>query len=249
MTYTEWRDELKNNLLSVSENERRRVLDYYAEAYADRREAGFSEREIIEEFGAPYDAAQRILCDRADYSDDLFDNDRRSRDEDDRRKREDEERRKREDEDRRRRKEKERSKDVDNYRYDSDDYFDDRDDRKSKFGDTTNNTWLFVILCIIFAVPIFGLLMGMVGITIGFCVAPFAVLISGIGGIIAGIAQMIAGELIVGLGTVGVGVIVLGVGIILIAVFTKLIKIIWNLWNAFFKWLKGLFGIKDKERA
>ena len=61
MTYNEWRDELKSNLLSVSDNERRRVLDYYAEAYADRREAGFSEREIIEEFGAPYDAAQRIL--------------------------------------------------------------------------------------------------------------------------------------------------------------------------------------------
>ena len=61
MTYNEWRDELKNNLLSVSDAERRRVLDYYAEAYADRREAGFSEREIIDEFGAPYDAAQRIL--------------------------------------------------------------------------------------------------------------------------------------------------------------------------------------------
>lgn len=61
MTYNEWRDELKSNLLSVSDAERRRVLDYYAEAYADRREAGFSEREIIDEFGAPYDAAQRIL--------------------------------------------------------------------------------------------------------------------------------------------------------------------------------------------
>ena len=69
MTYNEWRDELKNNLLSVTENERKRVLDYYAEAYADRREAGFSEREIIEEFGAPYDAAQRILGDADEYGD------------------------------------------------------------------------------------------------------------------------------------------------------------------------------------
>ena len=58
MTYTEWRDELKKNLLCVSDAERQRVLDYYAEAYADRREAGFSEREIINGFGAPYDAAQ-----------------------------------------------------------------------------------------------------------------------------------------------------------------------------------------------
>ena len=61
MTYTEWRDELKSNLLSVSESERKRVLEYYAEAYADRREAGFSEQEVIAQFGAPYDAAQRIL--------------------------------------------------------------------------------------------------------------------------------------------------------------------------------------------
>ena len=61
MTYNEWRDELKNNLLSVSEVERNQVLDYYAEAYADRRDAGFSEKDIIVEFGAPYDAAQRVL--------------------------------------------------------------------------------------------------------------------------------------------------------------------------------------------
>ena len=66
MTYTEWRDELKKNLLCVSDAERQRVLDYYAEAYADRREAGFSEREIINGFGAPYDAAQRILYEKAD---------------------------------------------------------------------------------------------------------------------------------------------------------------------------------------
>ena len=66
MTYNEWRDELKNNLLCVSEAERRRVLDYYAEAYADRRDAGFSEREIINEFGAPYDAAQKILYENSE---------------------------------------------------------------------------------------------------------------------------------------------------------------------------------------
>lgn len=63
MTYNEWRDELKNNLLSVPDEERRRVLDYYAEAYADRREAGSNECAIIAEFGAPYDAAQKILGD------------------------------------------------------------------------------------------------------------------------------------------------------------------------------------------
>ena len=64
MTYNEWRDELKSNLLCVSEQERARVLDYYAEAYADRRDAGYSEKEITAEFGAPYDAARRILSER-----------------------------------------------------------------------------------------------------------------------------------------------------------------------------------------
>lgn len=68
MTYNEWRDELKNNLLSVSEEERKRVLDYYAEAYADRRDAGFCENDIIIQFGAPYDAAKRILNENIDSS-------------------------------------------------------------------------------------------------------------------------------------------------------------------------------------
>lgn len=70
MTYNEWRDELKSNLLNVSENERKRVLDYYAEAYADRREAGYSEKHIINDFGAPYDAAQRILLNIYDNEND-----------------------------------------------------------------------------------------------------------------------------------------------------------------------------------
>ena len=61
MKYTDWITELKANLMGVSEAERRKVLDYYAEAYADRRAAGFSESEIIDGFGAPYDAAQAIL--------------------------------------------------------------------------------------------------------------------------------------------------------------------------------------------
>lgn len=61
MRYTEWITELKDNLLQLSEGERKRIADYYAEAYADRRAAGFSEKEIIDGFGAPYDAAQAVL--------------------------------------------------------------------------------------------------------------------------------------------------------------------------------------------
>ncbi len=71
MTYNEWRDELNSNLLCVSDAERRRVLDYYAEAYADRREAGFSEREITDGFGAPYDAAQRILNEKVEETEQI----------------------------------------------------------------------------------------------------------------------------------------------------------------------------------
>ena len=241
MTYTEWRDELKNNLLSVSENERRRVLDYYAEAYADRREAGFSEHEIIEDFGAPYDAAQRILCDRSDYSDDFFDD--RQRREDDRRRREDD-RRRREDDDRYRRR--------DDYSRD-----DERDkscaepeDKSESFVDSIRgNRLLFVLLCLVFAGPLFGILMAMVGITIGLCVAPFAVLVSGAGIAASGIVAIIGGEIFSGLGTLGIAFIVIGIGIILMSVFTKIVKLLWKLWNDFFKWLKSLFGIKEKEKA
>ena len=48
MKYTEWRDELKDNLLCVLESERKRVLDYYAEAYADRRSAGGAKRLFVD---------------------------------------------------------------------------------------------------------------------------------------------------------------------------------------------------------
>lgn len=241
MTYTEWRDELKNNLLCVSDSERRRVLDYYAEAYADRREAGFSEHEIIEQFGAPYDAAQRILTDRSEYSGEFFRDDKPICEYSGRREPSDEDRRKR----------KEKYRDTtndDDYRYPQDDGFNVQKGRRTKDEERTNRL-LFILLCIIFAAPLFGLLMGMVGITIGFCVAPFAVLISGVGGIINGIGTMVSGELFAGLGIVGIGVIILGVGIILTAVFLKLVKLIWKLWNSFFRWLKSLFGIGKKEKA
>lgn len=230
MTYNEWRDELKNNLLSVSENERRRVLDYYAEAYADRREAGFSEHEIIEGFGAPYDAAQRILADRADYSDEFFDgrNERASECYC---------------------KPKEREGNARQAPPDRETNRETKDTCANDSDSSSDKTWIFVLLCIIFAVPLFGLLMGMVGTTIGLCVAPFAILVSGIGSIIGGIGSMIFGEFVTGLGAVGIGLIVLGVGIILMSLFTRLVKLIWKLWNSFFRWLRGLFKGRKKETA
>ena len=225
MTYNEWRDELKSNLLSVSEPERRRVLDYYAEAYADRREAGFSEREIIEEFGAPYDAAQKILRESFDdeptktRADTPLRADERPHEE-------------RRDEGRERRR--------DDRRYDE------GRERSEPIKTTRENYgWVFVILCIIFAAPLFGLIMGMVGITIGLCVAPFALIISGVASIVASIVQVFGGEFAYGCYLLGVGFIELGVGIALLPLFGKIVKFMWKLFRKIMTAIRNLFTGKE----
>lgn len=219
MTYNEWRDELKSNLLCVSESERRRVLDYYAEAYADRRDAGFSEREIIEDFGAPYDAAQRILNDNKDDFDEPSEPKTRREI-----KRENRERRRQEE------------------------YTPPPPPPEpapapvKKRGDYT---WVIVLLCIIFCVPLFGIIMGMVGITIGFCVAPFAVTVSGIWTMICAIMSMVGGEVFYGVYRLGLGIIIVGVGNILFPLFFAIVKLMWKLFKSFFKWLNSVFGGKE----
>ncbi len=234
MTYNEWRDELKSNLLSVSDSERRRVLDYYAEAYADRRDAGYSEREIIEDFGAPYDAAHRILSDGREPEYDDFSEREPSRG------------RKR-DEDYDDYAPREKSRDKEKPR----DY--EKDERKSyddtkpsheptKFKKPEKTSAAFVLLCIIFAIPIFTVVMTMVGITIGFCVAPFGVLIGGVSTIGAGIGSFVGGHFADGLCSVGAGLIIFGVSIILIPLFFKLVKLMWKLFTTFFGWLKRVLS-------
>lgn len=42
--------------------ERKQILDYYREMYGDKVEAGFSEAEILAEFGSPEECAARILA-------------------------------------------------------------------------------------------------------------------------------------------------------------------------------------------
>lgn len=249
MTYNEWRDELKSNLLSVSPSERRRVLDYYAEAYADRRDAGYTEREIIEDFGAPYDAAQRILSDRPapsyDYFDDDYDarrsakpreNDRREREE--RRAREREERR----ESRENRKHEKRAYDeYDEYerRYPERDY---ENRRRADPPKDNSHPILFAILCILFGIPMFGVFMALVGITIGLCSAPFAAIIAGCGSMGAGIGQMVGGHLYEGLATLGTGAVVFGIGLILIPAFFTVVKYLWKMLKHFFSWMKSLLN-------
>lgn len=273
MTYNEWRDELKTNLLCVSDAERRRVLDYYAEAYADRRDAGFTEREIIEDFGAPYDAAQRILAEnREEYNNYSsaernprprdtrpYDGDRESRDPrgDDRayerevRRTEREQRReeKRVAHEQRRAERERRCNDYRNAErtrgndcYDGGYYNDDRrysDNQMPPPEYGNGGSVVFVLLCIIFCVPIFCIIMGMVSITVALCAAPFGMLISGVATIGSGIGEMFTSAA-AGAVTVGTGIIVFGLSLIIMPLCFKLVGLMWKLFKNFFRWLKNL---------
>ena len=66
MTYIKWKDEVESYLGNLSASEKQKVFSYFAEMYADKRDAGLSEESIIESFGAPYDVARRILADNKD---------------------------------------------------------------------------------------------------------------------------------------------------------------------------------------
>ena len=230
MTYNEWRDELKNNLLSVSEAERRRVLDYYAEAYADRREAGFSEREIIADFGAPYDAAQRILNDSDD--DTYVEPPKAPRDSDTRRGYHEARHEAR--------RESRRDGRADDYR-EARPYVDD-----TKTKNREDFKWLYVLLCIVFAIPIFVVVMTMTGVTIGMCAAPFGVIGAGMAQIIAGIGETFS-NLSGGIEDIGFGLIQIGVGIALIPLFIWLVKLMWKLFRMFFRWVKRLLCGREDE--
>lgn len=246
MTYNEWRDELKSNLLSVSDSERRRVLDYYAEAYADRRDAGFSEREIIEEFGAPYDAAQRILAENSDGY--YYEEPQKSR-EDIRRERHEAERRRREEERLRRHEEAKRRHDecrcgkqvYDEY----DDYGYNEPPRKKKQADDVSLSWVFVLLCIIFSVPLFIVVLSMAFASVALCFAPFGILISGVATIGTGIGALFHNALS-GAVSIGTGLILLGLGLVLIPLMIKLVKLMWKLFSMFMGWVKRLFGRKER---
>lgn len=259
MKYNEWRDELKNNLLSVTDSERKRVLDYYAEAYADRREAGFTESEIIDDFGAPYDAAQRILCETEDGYEDVRMSKKDKRKENIRVHQQSERK-----ERQTRYYEEDDDDDEDDYCPDDDfiepalddeDYY---EQPKTKSNSKVKNssgggnkssdyTWLFVLLCVVFAGPLFGLIMSMVGITIGLCVSPFALLIGGIATTGAGIGALFK-DLVSGLTTIGIGVVIIGVSIILIPLMIKLVKLMWKLFKQFFSWVKSLFSGKEHSK-
>ena len=62
MTKKSWEKRLLAKLRPLPRAERKKVLEYYREIYGDKAEAGFSETEILAEFGAPEDCAAKILA-------------------------------------------------------------------------------------------------------------------------------------------------------------------------------------------
>jgi len=221
MTYTEWRDELKSNLLCVSESERRRVLDYYAEAYADRREAGFSEREIIEEFGAPYDAAQSMLADnQVPYAEAPADAATPPK--------------------------AQTAPPV----YSPPPtpprpaITTPPQPQPAPVNDKTENNTGYVILCIVLAVPVTMLILLAVITTVALCVTPILSIASGGAMVGAAAGTFIAGEVAYGFYVLGVGIAALGVGIALCPLFFKLTALIWKGFPKFFAWLKRITAAK-----
>lgn len=224
MTYIKWQDELEGYLGNLSREEKEKVFAYFAEMYADKRDAGISEKEIIEEFGAPYDVAKRILAENGDDGES-----------------------------------------ADQSPHDTDEgYTRLRNGYKTSANGTPKNgnygqssgyaqsggsnrrgdyTWVFVLLCVIFAVPLFGLIMGMVGITVGFCVAPIAVIGGGFAAVGAAIGGAVAGGgAAVAAAMAGLGLIIVGVGLILAPLCFGLVKLMWKAFTKLFGALHKAFS-------
>lgn len=72
MKYLKWQDELESYLYSLPREEKNKAFSYFSEMYADKREAGLSEEEIVESFGPPYDVAKRILSESGQPADEFF---------------------------------------------------------------------------------------------------------------------------------------------------------------------------------
>lgn len=60
MTYRQWEWELKCLLRGVPKKEVDAATSYYREIYNDKKEAGFSDIDILIEFGSPEECAERI---------------------------------------------------------------------------------------------------------------------------------------------------------------------------------------------
>lgn len=222
MTYIQWRDELDECLRSLPVEEREKVFSYFSEMYADKRDAGLSEREIISEFGAPYDVARRILNENKVYDEDenFFET-------------EDEpapltraERRKYRREERKERAAKTNTEPTPSA------------DGQNARGE---GTLLVVLLCLVIWFPLFfGLATAAFLITVGFIAAPIALIGSGLCMIVSSIGGMIAGGATAYLYMLGAGVLTLGVGVFLAPLFFYALKQIFKLLGKLFSQVNAL---------
>ena len=62
------------------------------------------------------------------------------------------------------------------------------------------------------------------------------------------VGAMASGSAAYGFFELGVGITTLGAGIMLCPLFSKLVGLMWKLFNMFFSWLKSLFSGKERVR-
>lgn len=73
MTKYEWERRLRKCLDDLPSREKDKVFDYYDELFADKIECGMREEDIIDEFGSPYEVAERIRNEnRFGFDDDYY---------------------------------------------------------------------------------------------------------------------------------------------------------------------------------
>ena len=76
MTKKQWFARLGRFIGGLPAEERKKIFDYYEELYADKRESGMTEWEILAEFGNPQEVAGKILSEMSTlHSEDLDDGD------------------------------------------------------------------------------------------------------------------------------------------------------------------------------
>ncbi len=68
MTQKAWEKELEKHLAALPKAERAEAISYYRELYGDKLEAGYSNEDILREFGYPEDCAERILAENTPSS-------------------------------------------------------------------------------------------------------------------------------------------------------------------------------------
>lgn len=231
MKYIQWRDELEGYLRDLPEEERQKIFAYFSEMYADKRDAGMSEREITAEFGAPYDVAQRILHENS------FGNDGEEPD----------------GQTPRGAARTDRGADRRSARDDGWEYIDGKTARKGDengAGDGRCLTALFVVLCIVFCIPLFILSVVLLGVTVGFFAAPLGILIGGFATVGGAIGALVSGSgsAAVSLIALGLGLAVSGVGLALLPVFVKIILWLWRAAKAAFFAVRRLFGGKKEVK-